>query len=101
MFEQPTGLSLRDDQTLVIQWSDGCRRLYQVADLRRQCPCATCNSERSRASDEIALPEGQRQVTIQEMTPVGNYAYQIGFSDGHATGIYPLELLRNLGEEEP
>ena len=33
------------------------------------------------------------------MYPVGNYAYQIDFSDGHKTGIYSLELLRELGEE--
>jgi len=31
------------------------------------------------------------------MKPVGNYAYSIAFSDGHDTGIYTLELLRQLG----
>jgi len=35
------------------------------------------------------------------MDPVGNYAYRILFSDGHETGIYPLELLRGLGIAEP
>jgi DUF971 family protein len=33
------------------------------------------------------------------MKPVGSYAYSIDFSDGHGTGIYPLELLRELGEQ--
>jgi DUF971 family protein len=33
------------------------------------------------------------------MNPVGNYAYSIHFSDGHNTGIYTLESLRNLGQE--
>jgi DUF971 family protein len=32
------------------------------------------------------------------MKPVGNYAYTIAFSDGHDTGIYTFELLRELGE---
>ncbi len=100
MAEQPTGLSLRDDQTLVIDWSDGLRRVYDVRELRGHCPCATCNTERSRAGSETApLGLGQK-ITVQEMTPVGNYAYNIHFSDGHTTGIYPLDFLRSLGKEE-
>jgi DUF971 family protein len=34
------------------------------------------------------------------MTPVGNYAYKILFSDGHDTGIYTLDLLRELGRDQ-
>jgi DUF971 family protein len=33
------------------------------------------------------------------MNPVGRYAYGIGFSDGHDTGIFTLESLRELGAE--
>jgi DUF971 family protein len=33
------------------------------------------------------------------MKPIGNYAYGIEFSDGHDTGIYTFEYLRELGEE--
>ncbi len=40
-----------------------------------------------------------RPLTIAKMEPVGNYAYSIAFSDGHDTGIYTLELLRQLGHE--
>jgi DUF971 family protein len=36
---------------------------------------------------------------ILGMEPVGNYAYSIKFNDGHDTGIYTLELLRELGEQ--
>lgn len=35
---------------------------------------------------------------IVKMQPLGNYAYNVAFSDGHDTGIYPFELLRELGE---
>ena len=35
------------------------------------------------------------------MKPVGNYAYCIAFSDGHDTGIYTFEQLRELGHEVP
>ena len=34
------------------------------------------------------------------MRPVGNYAYAVQFSDGHSTGIYSLDFLRQLGEEQ-
>jgi len=39
-------------------------------------------------------------VTISQMHPLGNYAYNIQFSDGHGTGIFTLELLLKLGKEE-
>jgi DUF971 family protein len=39
-------------------------------------------------------------LAIRDMKPVGNYAYAISFSDGHDTGIYTIEYLRELGREE-
>lgn len=88
---QPTGLSLRG-RDLVIEWSDGRRLQYTPAQLRAACPCATCASVRepSPAPDDLA---------VTQMQPVGNYAYRIEFSDGHATGIFPLDLLLRLGTE--
>jgi ATP-binding protein involved in chromosome partitioning len=97
---QPTQLALQDKDTLIIQWSDGQRRGYNVTDLRLACPCATCNMQRNRAGLQHGQPlSPAAPVTIQQMTPVGNYAYSIHFSDGHRTGIYILELLRSLGAE--
>ncbi len=97
---QPTQLALHDKDTLFIQWSDGQQRFYNVTDLRRHCPCATCNTERSHAGLEEGQPlPSPEAVALQQMTPVGNYAYSLHFSDGHNTGIYTLELLRNLGTE--
>lgn len=98
---EPTELSLRDPQTLLIAWSDGERRIYAVAELRQSCPCAGCNSERRRAGVDASQPLPLAQpVTIQQMTPVGHYAYAIHFSDGHQSGIFPLDLLYRLGELE-
>jgi DUF971 family protein len=98
---EPTQLTLADKHTLLIEWSDGQRRIYSVAELRQSCPCAGCNSERSHAGLERGepLPMGA-DVTLQQMSPVGNYAYAVHFSDGHQTGIFPLELLVRLGERQ-
>lgn len=93
---QPTDLSLRG-RRLVIAWSDGRQREYDPAELRAACPCATCMS--GQGADTAESSPSASELTIAQMQPVGNYAYRIEFSDGHATGIFPLELLRRLGTE--
>jgi DUF971 family protein len=104
MTSQPIKLALNNN-VLTIEWSDGRRLDYEVADLRRHCPCATCRTERTRngGQEEPTEDDGppltvDPGVTIRAMAPVGNYAYKILFSDGHDTGIYTLDLLRELGK---
>jgi DUF971 family protein len=96
----PTTISLAGPGKLIIDWSDGTRRAYSVDDLRRSCPCATCNTARLHVPAGEGSLDNLPAVTIEAMSPVGNYAYKIAFSDQHSTGIYPLELLRGLGNEE-
>jgi DUF971 family protein len=100
----PTSLKLTDDRCLLIAWSDGQRRRYRFKALRDACPCATCREKRSAPQDPLLLPmlgAGElAPVQILGMKPVGNYAYTIAFSDGHDTGIYSFELLRELGDLE-
>lgn len=104
----PAELALRDEQrVLLIRWSDGQRRAYAVRELRDACPCATCREKRNAPpaaapSNPFAVlaPAEAQPLRINGMTPVGSYAYAIDFSDGHNTGIYTLELLRQLGREE-
>jgi DUF971 family protein len=104
MNPQPTKLSLTADSKLLIEWSDGVRRQYGFEELRKKCPCATCREKRSQPPAPTTLfpvlTAAEAQPTkILGMEPVGNYAYSIQFSDGHDTGIYTLELLRELGAE--
>ncbi len=101
---QPTNLALTPAGRLRITWSDGQQREYAPAALRDVCPCATCREKRKAPPAPptelpvITAAEAQ-PLRISGMTPVGNYAYSIAFSDGHDTGIYRLEMLRDLGEE--
>lgn len=105
MTNYPTALNRTPDGRLQITWSDGQTRLYTVKELRDACPCATCREKRNATSSEpeplfaILKPEEARPLTIAGMEPVGNYAYSIAFSDGHDTGIFTFELLRELGRE--
>ena len=99
----PTRLELVQPNRLVIQWSDGEQREYDVEDLRRKCPCATCREKRREKESApppmlpVIAPEETQPLTISGMQPVGNYAYSIQFSDGHNTGIFALDLLKSLG----
>jgi DUF971 family protein len=104
MDPRPTKLELRGADRLLIGWSDGQRREVTVGQLRSACPCATCREKRAapppptNALPVLSMAEA-RPLTIVGMKPVGNYAYGISFSDGHDTGIYTIEFLRELGSE--
>ncbi len=97
----PTQLERSGERELIITWSDGERRRYTSRGLRDACPCATCREKGTPQELPGMLPIlGQpdaASLVIVGMKPVGNYAYAISFSDGHDTGIFSFELLRELG----
>lgn len=97
----PTEIQRQGDQQLVISWSDGMSRTYSIRELRDRCPCATCREKHGPPKTKPGLPiltEAEtRPLNIEGMKPVGHYAYSIVFSDGHDSGIYTFELLRELG----
>jgi DUF971 family protein len=99
---RPTELGLNDSGELVIRWSDGSARLYTPRELREMCPCASCRERRTAPEPPptqltVLSTAETEPVGIADMTPVGNYAYSIAFSDGHDTGIFTLERLLELG----
>ncbi len=86
---------------VAVTWSDGHASRYTFPYLRDHCPCATCNDEREKKAHEPPgaanpLPMFKPRVTAKSATSVGNYAIQIQFSDGHATGIYSFGVLREM-----
>ena len=95
----PTALK-GDREALEITWSDGAVHRLTWAALRKHCPCATCRVKRDEPPPvfNILKPEEAAPVRATKMEPIGNYAYHIHFTDGHTSGIYSFELLRELGE---
>lgn len=86
-----------------ISWSDGHTSHYDFPYLRDHCPCATCNDERLKKEEHAAkpgagalLPMYKPKAKAKAATAVGNYAIQIEFTDGHATGIYSFDHLREI-----
>ncbi len=101
---RPTKLELLSGDRLLIEWNDGQRHEITFGELRSRCPCATCREKRAAPPEPAGLlpvlsQAEARPLAILGMRPVGNYAYSIAFSDGHDTGIYTLEFLRELGAE--
>ena len=101
MTPQPREMKLLAPDRLQIIWRDGQVREYSVRELRDNCPCATCLEKRAAEQPAELLPilrvaEAQ-PLRITKMEPLGHYAYSIEFSDGHDTGLFPMELLRSLG----
>jgi DUF971 family protein len=74
--------------------------VYSPRLLRDACPCATCREQRAAPQPPgllpVLSPAEVAPLAITAMRPVGQYAYAIGFSDGHSSGIYTLEYLREL-----
>jgi len=99
----PTQLERVSEDQLLIEWSDGQRRQYTHRELRDHCPCSACRGKHSTETDEaptllpIVSDAETQPLRITGMKPVGNYAYSITFSDGHDTGLYTMENLRELG----
>lgn len=84
-----------------IAWADGHASRYDFPYLRDRCPCAVCNDEREKKDQEKSkgmplLPMYKERVKARAAKPVGSYAVQIEFSDGHATGIYSFDFLRSI-----
>jgi DUF971 family protein len=82
-----------------ITWADQVTTRYPFEYLRKICPCATCEEERNNADPLRVLSPGMVSISTRlepehpaEM--VGNYAMQFFWDDGHRTGIYTFEFLR-------
>jgi DUF971 family protein len=99
----PKPVSLRrEGDGLRIDWSDGASTFATWRALRTNCPCATCNEDRAKPPDPFRVLSPQEAAAGPpapvSMKPVGHYAYQITWNDGHDAGIYALDTLRKLGE---
>jgi DUF971 family protein len=94
----PVSLRKEGDDRLVIDWNDGHRGVVTWQHLRDNCPCAGCREQREKPPDPFRILKPNELVPLRPvaMKPVGRYAYQITWSDGHDSGIFTLEQLRAL-----
>jgi DUF971 family protein len=96
---RPSDLAFDEAGALRVRWDDGRESVFAPRWLRARCPCAACVEEWTgrRTVGEAQVPESIKPMGLH---PVGNYAIQIDWSDGHTTGIYSWDYLLKLRAEQ-
>ena len=94
----PTEIRLHQkSRVLEVAFDDGRSFRLPYEYLRVYSPSAEV---RGHGRGQEVLQAGKREVEIRHVEPVGSYAIQPTFSDGHATGIYSWDYLYQLGIEQ-
>lgn len=99
---RPKAITLnKNEHYLEIVWNDEQVCHYPLSELREACPCVQCRGGHEfmgREYDPSNLLElkPKRSYAIQTIEPVGNYALQPVWDDGHDSGIYTWDYLKRL-----
>jgi DUF971 family protein len=88
---------LPEERRLRLTWSDGFTVEHDYDFLRGWCPCAACQGH---DVTRMRFRPPPSPVEPRQIEPVGHYAISILWSDGHGTGIYRFDYLRELGSGE-
>jgi DUF971 family protein len=100
---QPQDIQQIGDE-LAIKWDDGAESFIKLETMRRQCPCASCRGETDvlgnlyKGPDRPLNPNSFRLVRLNN---VGGYALSPVWGDGHSTGIFSFEYLKQLEVIQP
>ena len=96
----PEHIAISKSKGIKIDWKDGHTSDYGLIYLRDKCPCATCTGAHGT---EPRPPQAQAPfqlykpvLKLVDVEPVGSYAVQIKWNDGHTTGIYAYDFLRRI-----
>lgn len=103
---EPANIELDVHKDLKIAWYDDHLSVYPLDYLRKECPCAGCQTQRKEAEEQKKNPKANpfkvlsgptiKHIEAHNVEPVGNYALRFEWSDNHNTGIYTFEFLRNI-----
>ena len=101
---KPRHLDLNKAQGLTVHWDDGVKSFYPIAYLRRMSPSADQRMLREQLARNplTVLPRSagsDQPLTAVGAELVGNYAIKIIFSDGHDTGIFSWDYLRQIAPD--
>jgi DUF971 family protein len=86
---------------LAIKWDDGTESYISPEKLRRACPCAGCKGEKDIMGNLYQGPPTaftSRSFQLMRIVNVGTYAVQPIWGDGHNTGLYTFDYLRQVAE---
>ena len=83
-------------RVLIVAYADGQRFELPCEYLRTHSPSAEV---RGHGLSEPKLMTGKQDVNIVHIEPIGTYAVELQFDDGHRTGIYSWDFLYELGRD--
>jgi DUF971 family protein len=93
---QPEHIAISKSKGISIDWKDGHRSEYGLQYLRDHCPCAQCTGAHGTPPASSPFQMYKPVLRMNSVEPVGNYAIQIDWNDGHSAGIYTWEHFREI-----
>ncbi len=84
---------------VALKWSDGAESFIAMDRLRELSPSAETQGERDLMGQQISADEKGKDfsgVSVTSWSVIGGYAIQFAFSDGHKTGLYAYDYLREI-----
>ncbi len=95
---EPLEIELKREQGLMlVSWSDGHTGQNTFINLRWNCPCAGCRGEMGVPGRLAFIKQlGPDEIKLHSLEAVGLYALKPVWGDGHETGLYTYEHLRDL-----
>ncbi len=102
--QDPEHIAISKSKGIQIDWKDGHHSDYSLGYLRDECPCAACTGAHGTepqktnysAADANPFQMYKPAIKMTNVEPIGNYAVQIFWNDGHSTGIYSFDHLRKI-----
>ena len=99
----PKQIKIFEKENLLIKWNDNSESLIKLEYLRNECPCAGCKGETvllKTYRPQKPVKTRPEMYKIKNITTVGGYAIQITWKDGHDTGIYTWDYLKQLARDQ-
>lgn len=96
---QVTNIDVDKAAFVRLTFADGVTAAFPIVSLRLACPCADCNANRQRGRSVSVLAESKPdELRIANIAMQGAWGLNIDWNDGHSTGIYAFEKLREWAD---
>ncbi len=95
---KPLKINIEPLLSMNILWDNDNKSTVRLSNLRNECPCADCVSEKSKRSNSYIPIFSNEQLIITEVKITGNYAVNVIWGDGHDTGFYVYDYLYSISQ---
>lgn len=99
----PKQIKIVEKENLLLKWNDDSESIISLKYLRDECPCAGCKGETvllKTYRPPKPASKHPEMYKIKDIKTVGGYAIQIIWKDGHDTGIYTWDYLKQLSLDQ-